>query len=228
MTDFPAGAEGDAWYYGILDQFWQPKQAAPEHMRKFNAPVVLLLDADMSDRCIWTDQGKSFKILISHFGPDPIRQGRLSWRLISDKRTLLHGNQSGITVNVGDVKEIATANLEAFSLEKGETLELIVELKDSRETYINSWPIWAFPRITHWRPEAKISCQRHLTNTLAMYDFIKPLDPANKTDVLIASRVDRDTQRHVREGGKLILFLEKNSMCCQSAFPLFLDLLNGG
>ena len=30
ITDFPGGTEGDVWYYGVLDQFWQPKQATPE------------------------------------------------------------------------------------------------------------------------------------------------------------------------------------------------------
>ena len=189
-----------------LDQFRQLKQATPESMRKINAPTVLLLDAEMLDRCIWTHQGKVFRILVSHYGSRPIQEGNLSWRLMLGDKTLIQGNQPGITADVGDVKEIATANLGILSLEKGERLELVVELKEPHGTYTNSWPIWAFPRTAGQGPKATIACQRQLAGALAAYDFIKPFGPAKKPDVLIASQLDPDTQQYVREGGKLVLF----------------------
>jgi len=221
ITDFAAGVEGDTWHYGVLDQFWQPKQGTPEGMRKINSPTVLLLDADMLG-CIGADRGKVIKILVSHYGSSPVEDGTLSWRLMLGDKTLLQGSQTGITANVGEVKQIATANLGALSLAKGEVLEFATELKESHGTHANSWPVWAFPPAVHPRPKAKIACQRHLAGAMAPYDLIKPFEPADRPDVLIASQLDGQTQRHVADGGKLLLFPRKNSMAGQSDFPLFL------
>ena len=221
LTDFPGGVEGDVWHYGILDQFRQPKQATPESMRPINSPTVLLLDAEMADRCIWADEGKAFPILVSHYGARPIRNGILSWRLMLDGKTLICKTRSGVTANVGEVKPIATANLGVLPLDKGELLELAIELKEANGTYANSWPVWAFPHAFHQRPKAIVACQRQLAGELAAYGFIRPFHPNVRPDVLIASQIDKWTQKYVADGGKLMLFPKRNSLVGQCDFPLF-------
>jgi beta-galactosidase len=221
ITDFPGGVEGDAWYYGVFDQFWKPKQATPESMRKVNSATVLLLDAESGDRCIWADRARTYKILVSHFGPEPIQEGVLSWRLTSDDRTLLTGRQSGIAANVGQIKEIAAAKLGSLDLKRGESLELVVELKEPHGTHGNSWTIWAFPHPTAKRMKETIACQRQLAAALAGYGFIKTFKATDRPDVLIASQLDDDARRYIREGGKLVLFPKKSSLAGQHDFPLF-------
>ena len=222
MTDFPGGIEGDAWYYGILDQFWKSKQATPESMSKINSATVLLLDADVGDRCIWADRARTFKILVSHFGSEPIQEGNLSWRLMSGGRTLLEGSRPDVSVKVGEIKEIAAAKIGPLALTKGESLELVAELHEPRGIHTNSWTLWAFPRVISKGMKETIACQRQLAGALAAYDFIKPWSPAEKPDVLIATELGKERGRYVREGGKLVLFPKKGSLPGQSDFPLFL------
>jgi hypothetical protein len=220
MTDFPGGIEGEAWYYGILDQFWRPKQATPDSMRKFNAATVVLLDADLSDHCIWADRERTFKILVSHFGVEPIRNGVLSWRLVSNGRTLLEGSQPSASLEIGDVKEIASIKMGPFDIKKGEPLELTAELKSSEGAHANSWTLWAFPAMSKSKNES-IACQPQLAETLKTIEFIKPFASADKPRVLIASELDDETRRYVREGGTLVLFPKKGSLAGQADFPLF-------
>ena len=55
-----------------------------------------------------------------------------------DGKTLICGTRSGVTANVGEVKPIATANLGVSLFDKGELLELAIELKEANGTYANS------------------------------------------------------------------------------------------
>jgi beta-galactosidase len=221
MTDFPGGIEGDAWYYGVVDQFWRPKQATPESMRKINAATVLLIDAEFGDRSIWTDRERSFKILASHFGAEPIRKGDLSWRLTSAGRTLLVGSQSGVDIDVGEIKQIATAKLGPLDLTKGERLELAVELNERHGTHANSWTIWAFPRPTSKNIKGTVAYQQSLAGPLASCDFVKPFKPAEKPDLLVATELDNDARRFLNAGGTLLFFPKKRSLPGQCDFPLF-------
>jgi hypothetical protein len=188
-------------------------------MRKFNSATVLLLDADLSDRCIWADRERTFKILVSHFGAEPIQRGVLAWRLLSNGRTLIEGNQPGVNIDIGEIKEIATVKLGPIGLKKGEALELIAEMNDPEETAANSWTIWAFPLPKSMKET--VARQPQLAEALRSFEFIKPFKPDQKPRVLIASELDDDAQRYVREGGTLVLFPKKGSLPGQADFPLF-------
>jgi hypothetical protein len=220
MTDFPGGIEGEAWYYGVLDQFWRPKQATPESMRKFNAATVLLLDADLSERTMWADRERTYKIFASHFGVEPIHSGELSWRLASNSRTLLEGNLSDVQLDIGDVKEILPIKLGPFDLKQAEPLELTAELTSPEGTHANSWTIWAFPGVQKSMKEA-VACQKQLADPLKAVEFVKPYDSAEKPQGLIASTLDEEALRYVRDGGTLLLLPKKGSLPGQADFPLF-------
>ncbi len=221
ITDFPGGVEGDMWAYGVLDQFWQPgKQATPENVSKVNSPTVLLLEAGLGGRCLRADQPGTFRIMVSHFGSSPIHKGTLVWRLMSGAKALAHGQQAGISAEVGDTKQIATVELDGLPLERAELLELVVELRKPFGSHVNSWPIWAFPHVSMSMKET-IACQPQLAGSLAAYDFIKPFDPAKLPDLLIAAELDRDVEQYVLAGGKLILLAKNDSLAGQASFPLF-------
>jgi beta-galactosidase len=226
MTDFAGGVEGDVWPYGILDQFWQIKQATPESIRRVNSPTVLLLDDENNDRscsrCIWADEGKSFSIMVSHFGSQPLREGCLSWRLVQGDKVLADGRQTGIAADIGDVKEIAKVFLPNLPLDKGGLMAFIIELQEPNGKYVNSWPVWAFPWMNRRRPTARIARQPSLAGALAMYNFIEPFDAARRPDVLIAMEFDDAVRQYVSNGGNVLLFPRRNSLVGQTTFSLFM------
>jgi hypothetical protein len=78
---------------GIVDEFLTMKPGdTPEHIRRYNDESVLLLDfvhGSGLNRCYWEDDEFQGDIMASLYGPKPLDQGTLTWRLTQEGKTLL-------------------------------------------------------------------------------------------------------------------------------------------
>ena len=83
IADFPGGTgEGDSWEEGWFDYFWQPKGITPREGQENNSPVLLMINAGVNDRTLWSDASKSIDVLVSNYGGNEIQNGNLRWKLI--------------------------------------------------------------------------------------------------------------------------------------------------
>lgn len=169
LHDFPG--QGTA-LVGVLDPFWDEKGyiTAAEYRRFCNSTVPLAL---LDKRCWCVGETLEADITIAHYGPQPLRNARLVWRLIGEG-----SRETGVEVAGGaiEVREVALGSGKVYAtirqplagIQPAQKLRLVVRL-DAGDTgdaggagsYENDWDLWLFPAEldTAW-PEGLHVCER--------------------------------------------------------------------
>jgi hypothetical protein len=147
IADYPGGTgEGDSWEEGWFDYFWGPKAVAPEEGRELNNAVLLMIDAGLNERTIWSGSRRRIEVTVSNYGERDIAGAALSWKLLSEGRELGGSRVEGLRAPLGRVGRLAEIEIGAVESEDARKLELVLELKDGADTYVNRWSFWVFPR----------------------------------------------------------------------------------
>jgi len=137
LQDFPG--QGTA-LVGMLDAFMDSKGiVTPEEWRSFCGPLTLL--AHFS-KYVWT-AGEVFeaKVTLSHFGPEDLPPGKLSWRFIDKSGSVgALGTIAYRVLGAGGLREIGDIKIPLVN-EGQFTLELCINGIDAATTY----PLWVFP-----------------------------------------------------------------------------------
>jgi hypothetical protein len=189
IVDYPGGTgEGDSWEEGWLDYFWRPKNVTPREGRELNSPVLLMINAGVNDRTLWTTSTKRIEILASNYGEEEIEDGVLTWELRGAAGRVGGAQVTGIRAPLGSVGRIAGIAIGPVAGRTAQKLELIVTLKTRNSEYTNRWTFWAFPR------EGLLQ---------------RPDLPVVSNGVLVTSSLDAAAAKRLAEGGRVWLLAER-------------------
>ena len=211
ITDFPGGAgEGDSWEEGWFDYFWQPKRVTPEQGRRLNSPVLLLLEPGVTAATLWNDAPKEFKVWVSNYGSEEIRDGFLRWKLKSGSRTLAQSQCGSINLGLGKVAQVTGLQIPAGGGTTAQKLELSVELEAGEARYLNNWNFWSFPRPSgNDLPKKRMVADFTADWLSRFYPNIQQCE--NQGDLLLTHRLTSSVMQVLQDGGSVFLLAATNN-----------------
>ena len=146
VSDIPGGVETDVTDYGILDMLYQPEKFPdPAWFRQFNRESVLLIDADTDQRVLAAGEKKEVKLSLSHYGPAPVENGELTWRISDGATTLCEGRIGRLQAAPATIAELGQVTFGPFDFAAPKQLTLSVELNSAACRQSNQWQFWVFP-----------------------------------------------------------------------------------
>lgn len=211
IVDYPGGTgEGDSWEEGWFDYFWRPKGITPQEGREINSAVLPLIGAGVQDRSFWSDAGKKVDVIVSNYGERELRDAPLSWKLVSNGRTIA-SDTARVTVPTGAVKNVSAISLGAVPGDKAQKLELVVDVNG---TSTNRWTFWSFPRGGRLdRTDTPVHSTVKWAGINRLYPFVRQEAAApGANGLLITSALDENALRHLRSGGRVWLMAERGQM----------------
>ncbi len=173
LHDFPG--QGTA-LVGVLNPFWESKgYVTAQEYHRFCCETVPL--ARMTKR-IWTaDEAFRAKIEIAHFGPAPIEQAVVTWKLVGNQgQTVAVGEFPARTIRLGNGTPLGDMIALLSEVKVASKLTLTVSVKGT--PYANDWDIWVYP---------------------------PKIDTAAPADVLVADDLNDEARAALRKGGKVLL-----------------------
>jgi hypothetical protein len=174
LHDFPG--QGTA-LVGILDPFWESKgYITPEEHRRYCCETVPLL---RMDKCVWTTDGKfTGTVEIAHFGPAPLKDSVLAWRVrvAGGSKVLTRGELPVAEIPIGNGTPCGRIEFALADIPAPAQLEITVAVRGTK--YSNHWDIWVYPA-TRQTPTA--------------------------SDITIADRLSDEVVATLEKGGKVLL-----------------------
>lgn len=223
ITDFPGGTgEGDSWEEGWFDYFWQPKGIVPSEGKEINNPVLLMISAGVDDRTFWSGDTKSFDVIVSNYGNEPIHNGTLKWKLMSGDRVQMDSTVAAVNVPLGQVARVATLEV-GGTLGGHQKLELVLELSHGQATFVNRWSFWTFPKGGLLRTSnMPVTSLVKWAGLSRLYPFIQHSTPTTGPgSLLIATSLSKESMQFLEGGGRVLLLAEKNSFGRSSESTFF-------
>ncbi|XID92018.1 glycoside hydrolase family 2 protein [Paenibacillaceae bacterium WGS1546] len=173
IRDFPGQGHATT---GLLDVFWDSKGTIePERALDFNGPTVLLMACE--GRTMFAGESMDVRLLLSHYGEEPVLAGRVGWRLLRqegapDRR----GTDGGTATSAGTVAEEGGVSA-AVLLREGElavsgtargTVEEIGTLRiglpagaEASELVLEVW----------WAEKERLAEEREIRNAWSFWSF---------------------------------------------------------
>ncbi|RME94556.1 MAG: hypothetical protein D6766_05525, partial [Verrucomicrobia bacterium] len=140
LHDFPG--QGTA-LVGVLDPFWDEKGyiTAAEFRRFCNATVPLAL---LPKRVFTGGERLEARIRLAHFGPAPLTNAVVRWRLIETNGTALaEGAFDPRTIPLGNDTIAGTVRADLPAATRARQLRLEVAIADT--PFANDWDLWLYP-----------------------------------------------------------------------------------
>jgi beta-galactosidase len=128
---------------GLLDTYRRPKSIAPEQVRQFNGPVVLLQEG-LGSTCSARHQVK-VKFLTSNYSPYPIDKATLVWSIKLGTTVVAKGRKERVHLDQGELATVAEIEALVPAISGPEKLWVSAELKDRQVRCQNQWYAWAYP-----------------------------------------------------------------------------------
>jgi hypothetical protein len=180
LHDFPG--QGTA-LVGVLDPFWESKgYVTPGEYRRFcNATVPL---ARLAKRVFTTDEDLTADLEVAHFGPRPITEATLHWKLADDRgRTFAKQSRPCPMVPVGNANKLESIRTSLASVPTPVRCKLVVSIElvsPTPTTFENDWDLWVYaPRLATPPP----------------------------AEVLVTDDLKADAQAALARGGKVLLLM---------------------
>ncbi|MBS3762567.1 MAG: hypothetical protein KGZ25_04585 [Planctomycetes bacterium] len=192
---------------GIIDEFYERKQASAAEWRRTNGDTVVLCSLGFADRC-WT-AGSTVEIgfSVSDFAHPPFQNPQLRWRLGSEDETFAEGqldfshhpfttaSAGEISLTIPDLTEPTAGFLEAVMIEQ-----------DGKREVQNSWKVWLFPESK--LPEEMTIYGAPETTWLSAWSTLPRASSLTNKDmnrVLLAESLNDELIAHMHRGGSVIL-----------------------
>ena len=208
MTDLPGGVEGDPSSLGLLNMFYEPEKFPdPKPFLRFNGETVILISAQAGDRILGAGERKPITISVSHYGANPVKEGRLVWKLKHGSTVIEDGVVDGINIAVGEVKEVATLSCSPGKLDHAVKLTLEARLVASACEQDNEWDFWAFPAKKRAFTGSGIANRTDATALNERYGA-DPAVPPDKSRVVVTDKMDAAVLDYVHGGGTVVLLTE--------------------
>lgn len=163
-----------AAHVGMSNSFFEPKPFfTAERFREFCGPQVPL--ARIAKRTWTSDETFSADIEFANYGPAPLAQATLDWRVTDGKTTLARGTLPSKTIPDEGLVSVGRIALPLTGLSAARQLRLEVGLRGGAVR--NRWNFWVYPAAV-------------------------PADPAG---VLVVKSLDGAAQQALREGRRVVL-----------------------
>jgi hypothetical protein len=200
LQDYPG--QGTAMV-GVLDSFMESKGLiTPEAWRRFCCETVPLA---RFDSYTWTrEQRFEADLQVAHYGPAPLEDATLSWRVADENGAVIRsGTTEPKTVVGGAVADLGRIEIELAALVAPAKYTLCLVLDNT--AYCNDYPLWVYPDDDG-------------------------ADPADRSDLSIAGRLNADTLALLEKGGTVLLVPDKDELvdsvgglfqCDFWCFPMF-------
>jgi len=173
LHDFPG--QGTA-LVGVLDPFWESKgYVTAEQYRRFCNSTVPL--ARLAKRYWRTGETLTAEIDIAHFGPVPLDDATIEWRLIDDfGAAVAAGGLAPATIAIGNRQRLGAIEADLAGCAPACKYTLVVGVAGT--PFENDWDIWV---------------------------FADHLDASAPDDILIAEQLDDNVLARLGQGGKVLL-----------------------
>ena len=213
IVDYPGGTgEGDSWEEGWFDYFWKPKGITPEQGREINNPVLLMIDAGISNRSFWSDEQKKVEVKVSNYGQDAINDGILSWALFDGERQISGSNVTGINAPPGKISEIAGISLISDKSGHVKKLKLVLTLKSGSNIYKNQWDFWSYPKEVLSNSSMPVVSTLHWDMLYKKYPwFLRDKKLLTPSSLLITDELNQTALNHLNQGGNVWLMLRQST-----------------
>ncbi|HEX4029744.1 MAG TPA: hypothetical protein VHX20_05230 [Terracidiphilus sp.] len=211
LVDYPGGTgEGDSWEEGWFDYLWHPKVPA-EQGRELNSAVLMMIDAGVDERTLWTGESKHIDLRISNYGEYAIENGKISWTLMSDGARLDGGEVRGVHAPLGDVTDVGQIILQAPKSNRPRKLELVTTMMIGSARYSNRWDFWEFPKENLLTaPLVPVELQAQWPELRRVYPWLtESSKTASPDSLLITENLDDTALSHLRQGGRVMLIMRQ-------------------
>lgn len=192
---------------GICDEFLQLKSGdSIEKLRKYLGESVLLLDwtGDSINHSFWSEDTFNADIMVSLYGSNPVKNGKLSWELKNGKDVVQKGEWGMAEIANGKVHELKKLEIKWPKVEKTTKLNLAVTLKDKNYQLENDWDFWVLPK--QKAPEIKAVAGKSVLDILkGRYSRISNLSDASQEKLWIVSKISEKEVDHLNNGGDVLL-----------------------
>jgi hypothetical protein len=166
LHDFPG--QGTA-LVGVLDPFWEEKGyvTAQEFRRFCNSTVPL---ARLGKRVFTSDENLEAEFEVAHFGPLPLENAAVSWKLVSDSgKVVAHEQLSSKTIPLGNGFALGPVKLPLKTITAPARYKLILAVvpaspprSGDARAFENDWDIWIYPATAEARLHSGISVASEL------------------------------------------------------------------
>lgn len=140
LYDFPG--QGTA-LVGVLDALWNPKGyiTAGEFRRFCNSTVPL---ARLPRRVFTTDQVLDVAFEVAHFGPRPLVEASLAWKLVAeDGKAVASGRRFAPRIPIDNGISLGSVTIPLRDLSAPARYRLVAGLEGT--PFENDWDIWVYP-----------------------------------------------------------------------------------
>ncbi len=175
LHDFPG--QGTA-LVGVLDPFWDGKGyvTAAQFSRFCNCTVPL---ARLSQRVFTSDQTLRADIEVAHFGPAPLKQAVVVWKLAAcNGKAVASGQLPACDIPLGNGIALGALSVDLKDIPAPAAYKLLVGL--DRTPFENDWDLWVYP------PKVETVAPK---------------------DVAVVESLDDQTVAALEQGGKVLLFI---------------------
>jgi hypothetical protein len=190
---------------GLLDYRGQPKWTPADWAWQRDTISLLLTDKDR--RSYAGGERLKARLLLSHFGPVPIRRAELTVALEPLNGSPLHqARRKGLVLPPGTLIDALPLGVPLPDVTQPTPLRLRAELRSPVGRFTNHWSFWIVPRAGQ-AASRPVRLHGSLNAELAaeLFPAATPLDPAQSDGVIVASRFDDTLVRLLEQGGRVLL-----------------------
>ncbi|HTL16641.1 MAG TPA: hypothetical protein VL793_05355, partial [Patescibacteria group bacterium] len=203
---------------GLLDYLGRPKW--PKEQWAWQRDTVCLLKTEDDCRSFSSADRITGEIFLSHFGPEPIVDGRLRISLQSPEGSTASSPSQELTQvhqGKGVLSKLMSFDLKSPEVKTPTPMIISAELESPIGRFRNEWPIWIIPKLSAHALQS-VLLHSSVTPRLRQELFEKcdsfGSDPLATNRIVVASRFDDRLAQFLEAGGR-VLFLpdgEKNSL----------------
>ena len=196
LHDFPG--QGTA-LVGVLDPFWEEKGyvTPAEYSRFCNSTVPL---ARLAKRVFTTDETLEADIEIAHFGPAPLENAAVTWKLIGDNgKPAASGQFPAANVPVDNAVPIGSLSAGLKNVLAPARYKLVVSLEGTK--FANDWDLWVYPSKASLQPPATVKVVESFTIVPPKDDLPSP------ATVVGVERFTDEALATLKAGGKMLLLI---------------------
>jgi hypothetical protein len=140
LNDFPGQGTSTV---GLLDAFWDSKGViTPKQFRRFCGPVVPLLL--MPKRTYQNDEIFDAGIEVANFGPAPMTNATIAWKIFDGKRELDKGSIPVPLIPLGHGQELGRIQMPLSAITHAAKIKVTIAVPGT--AIANSWNVWVYPK----------------------------------------------------------------------------------
>ncbi len=197
---------------GLWDDFGDPKNVSAEEFLQTNAETVLLIDKDFYYRNYWSGEKITAELWLSHFGHQPVKNGKITWQLISARGKKLAAGECRLPKFASYQTEmVCRLNILPERVVASTKATLHVTLKSDAATVHNNWDFWLFARDLLARPSGRIASIGMFGRGVYDLDFFedkKPSDDLHGYDAVVTNVLNKQLIDYMEQGGKALLIAQ--------------------